>query len=194
MQILLKDLLKEVTTDVTTESPLKVQIYCDMDGVLADMDKGFKALSGGLMPKEYEAKNGKGSFWKIIGSKKDFWISLELMPDAKVLWSFLVENFKGPVPVVLTAGQGSDITRQKTEWMHKHFGPGIKVTLASAGHKKPDYIIKTPEVDGEYVTHVLVDDTQKNIDAWNNTALHRIAIHHKDAAQSIKALQSFITK
>jgi len=194
MQILLKDLLKEVTTDVTTESPLKIQIYVDMDGVLADMEKGFMALSNGLSPSEYTNKNGKGSFWKLVNTKKDFWVSLEPMPDAKVLWSFLVENFKDPVPVVLTAGQGASISTQKNQWMQKHFGPGIKVILASAGPKKPDYIIKTPETDGKYVTHVLVDDTQKNIDAWNNTALHRIAIHHKNAAQSIKALQPFISK
>ena len=54
MHILLKDLLKE-----EEKSALQVQLYVDMDGVLVDMDAGFKELSDGLAPREYEEKNGK---------------------------------------------------------------------------------------------------------------------------------------
>jgi hypothetical protein len=196
MQILLKDLLKEdETTATTTNSPLRVQIYCDMDGVLVDMEKGFRALSGGLNPKDYEMKYGKGSFWKVIGRKKDYWITLDPMPDAMVLWKFLTESFKDPVPVILSAGQGSTVVQQKTEWIHKHLGTGIKVMIAPAGTKKPEFVLPSPDLGaGKYVTHVLVDDTQKNLNAWNNDAAHRIAIHHTSAAESIKALDPFITK
>ena len=193
MQILLKDLLKEAeTTATTTDSPLKVQIYCDMDGVLVDMEKGFGELAGGLTPKQYEATHGKGSFWKVIGRKKDFWISLKPMPDAMVLWKFITENFKNPVPVVLSAGQGSTVVQQKTEWIQKHLGPGIKVMIAPSGVKKPEFVLKSESAPGQYVTHVLIDDTQKNINAWDNSAAHRIAIHHTSAAESIKALGPFI--
>ena len=41
MHILLKSLLKEVEE----ENSVKYQFYCDMDGVLVNMDKGFKDLS-----------------------------------------------------------------------------------------------------------------------------------------------------
>lgn len=195
MQILLKDLLKEVENSATEKnSPLKVQIYMDMDGVLVDMEKGFKEISGGLSPKEYEAKNGKSSFWKVIGRKKDFWISLEPMPDAMVLWKFVSENFKNPVPVVLSAGQGSTVVQQKTEWIHKNLGPGIKVMIAPSGVKKPEFVLNPQGLStNQYVTHVLVDDTDRNITSWNNESAHRIAVHHTSAAESIKALQSFIT-
>lgn len=196
MQILLKDLLKEVETSaVTTNSPLKVQIYMDMDGVLVDMEKGFGELSGGMTPKQYEAANGKGSFWKVIGRKKDFWSTLKPMPDAMVLWKFVSENFKNPVPVVLSAGQGSTVVQQKTEWIQKHLGPGIKVMIAPSGVKKPEFVLNPQGlVANQYITHVLVDDTDRNITAWNNETAHRIAIHHTSAAESIKALQPFITK
>ena len=66
----------------------------------------------------------------------------------------------------------------------------MKVIIASAGSKKPEYILNTVG----RVTHVLLDDTQKNITAWDNVALHRIAIHHTDSASSIKKLQPFVTK
>jgi hypothetical protein len=186
MHILLKDLLKEEEE----KSALQVQLYVYMDGVLVDMEAGFKELSDGLAPREYEEKNGKSSFWKLISSKPNFWIDLKPMPDAKILWDFIKENFKNPPPVILSAGQGSSIVQQKTAWIRKHIDPTVKVIIASAGSKKPEYILKTPG----RVTHVLLDDTQKNIDVWDNVALHRIAIHHTDSASSIKKLQTFINE
>jgi len=202
MQILLKDLLKEATTtDTTTDSPLKVQIYCDMDGVLVDMEKGFKAASGGMDIKQYVEKTGK-KIWSVINAKDpqtnklknpNFWIDLEPMPDAMVLWKFIADNFKNPPPVILSAGQGSMVVQQKTAWIHKHLGTGIKVLIAPSGPKKPEFVLPSPDLGaGKYVTHVLVDDTQKNLNAWNNDAAHRIAIHHTSAAESIKALEPFI--
>ena len=184
MHILLKNLLKEEEE----KSALQVQLYVDMDGVLVDMEAGFMELSDGLTPKEYEEKNGKSSFWKLIGSKPNFWIDLKPMLDAKILWDFIKENFKNPPPVILSAGQGSSIVQQKTTWIRKHIDPTVKVIIASAGSKKAEYILKTPG----RVTHVLLDDTQRNIDVWDNVALHRIAIHHTDASSSIKKLQPFV--
>ena len=184
MHLLLKDLLKEEEE----KSALQVQCYVDMDGVLVDMDAGFKELSDGLAPREYEEKNGKSSFWKLIGNKPNFWIDLKPTPDAKILWDFIKENFKNPPPVILSAGQGSSIVQQKTAWIRKHIDPTVKVIIASAGSKKPEYIRNTPG----RVTHVLLDDTQKNIDVWDNVALHRIAILHTDASSSIKKLQPFV--
>jgi hypothetical protein len=195
MHILLKNLIKEAEE----KSPLKIQFYCDMDGVLVDLDKGFKQISGGLSPKDYEQKNGKNSFWKVINQKDpatgktkypNFWLDLEPMPDAFILWDFIKNNFKNPVPVILTAGQGSTIQEQKTQWIRKYIDPKIKVILASAGIKKPNYILQYPPT--EKISHLLLDDTDKNILAWNNSDLHRIAIHHSDAASSIEKLKPFI--
>lgn len=192
MNIMLKSLLSEEVTSTTENSPLRVQCYVDMDGVLVDMEKGFAAISGGLTPKQYETQHGKGAFWKVIGRKKDFWITLEAMPDAMVLWKFLSDNFKNPVPVILSAGQGSTVVQQKTEWIRKHISPSVKVMIAPSGVKKPEFVLSSDSLAGSYVTHVLIDDTQKNIIAWDNEAAHRIAIHHTSAAESIKALGSFI--
>lgn len=67
--------------------------------------------------------------------------------------------------------------------------------IAPSGIKKPEFVLNFPNKgDEKYVTHVLVDDTQKNISAWNNDGAHRVAIHHTSAAESIKSLREFITK
>ena len=202
MQILLKDLL-EVTpapsTDTPEENPLRVQIYCDMDGVLVNMNKGFKVISGGFTAETFrdkfqgDKKAAQKEFWKLINRTPNFWINLEPMPDAMVLWRFLTDNFKDPVPVVMSAGMGAIISQQKTEWAHRHLGPSVRVIIAPAGTKKSEYIIQEkPTGKEQYVTHVLIDDTQKNIDAWNNVALHRIGIIHRTAAETIRSLDPFI--
>lgn len=182
MNILLKELL-----DVP---PLKIQIYCDMDGVLVDMDKGFEAISGGYTPKTFKDApqfNGndqlaRKEFWKLIGRTPNFWANLDPMGDATVLWKYLTETFKDPAPVILSAGQGRDILAGKTSWIRKHISPTAQVILAPGGVKKPNYII--PQ---EGVTHILIDDTQKNLDVWDNGD-NRLAIFHKNAAETIRLL------
>lgn len=187
MHILLKSLLKEVEE----QNPLKYQFYCDMDGVLVDMDGGFKKISGGMLPKEYEAKNGKNSFWKLVNKYPSFWIDLDPLPDAKVLWDYIRDNFKNPAPVILSAGQGDRIKEQKTAWIRKHIDPSVRVIIASSGINKPQYIINGTDTN---TTHMLLDDTDKNITAWENSGDKRIAFLHKNAADSIKFIQSIISK
>ncbi len=187
MHILLKSLIKEAEQ----QDSIKYQCYVDMDGVLVDMDGGFKKISDGLSPREYEAKNGKNSFWTIVNKYPNFWIDLEPLPDAKILWSYIRSNFKNPQPVVLSAGQGSRIKEQKTAWIRKHIDPTVQVIIASSGVKKPQYIINGAAPN---VTHILLDDTEKNITAWENSGDARIALLHKNAADSIKLIQSIISK
>lgn len=189
MHILLKSLLKEMKEQ--EQSPIKYQFYCDMDGVLVDMDGGFKKISGGLLPKEYEEKNGKNSFWTIVNKHPNFWIDLEPLPDSKVLWDYIKDNFKDPLPVVLSAGQGNRITEQKTAWIRKHIDPRVRVIIASSGVNKSKYIINGSDTG---VTHILLDDMDKNITAWENSGKNRIALLHKNAADSIKLIQSIISK
>lgn len=190
MHILLKNLLKE---DI--EQPaLKIQCYIDMDGVLVDMDGGFKKISGGLLPKEYEAKNGKNSFWKLINKHPNFWIELEPLPDAKILWSYINETFKDPLPLILSAGSGSKLAEQKRAWIKKHIDPSMddsRIIIAKKGTEKPNYIVKNPTVHTE---HILLDDTNENINAWNNAGTNMVALLHKNAAESIKNIKETISK
>jgi len=213
MHILLKDLLKEEEE----KSALQVQLYCDMDGVLVDMEAGFMELSGGLGAKEYAKKYSTpektvGVFSLINAKEKDgvtpkfpnFWTNLKPMSDAKQLWDVISKNFKDPAPIILTAGDRrkgkkqlnavgmEDMDRlvaQKTQWVRNFTGNGgLEVRVANIGIEKPKEI---KNISGR-VTHVLLDDTKENFDAWNNINLHRIAILHTDAASSIQQLQPFV--
>lgn len=195
MQILLKNLLTEVEAANAEKAPHQIQIYCDMDGVLVDMDQGFRKLSGGVSVDEFknkpefrgDTKAAQRRFWQLINGTPNFWLDLPPTPDASILWKFITENFKTPAPVVLSAGNGASLISEKTRWIHKHFGPNIKVIISPSGKRKPEFVIEQP-----LTTHILIDDTQVNIDAWNNPEKHRIAILHKDAANTIKQLKNYI--
>jgi hypothetical protein len=196
MQILLKSLLKEVE-DAT---PLQIQIYVDMDGVLADMETGFKKISGGYTSDDFknspqcrgDKRISQKLFWKLIGRTPNFWLNLPVLPDAKILWKYVKENFTNPAPVILSAGQGGSLIAEKTQWAHIHIDPNVKVIVAHSKDKKVEYMIKYPPE--QRVTHVLIDDRQKNIDLWDNTDEHRVGILHTDAANTIKQLAQFVTK
>lgn len=193
MNIRLQDLIREIDqpTDVN-KNPLKTQIYMDLDGVMVDMDKGFKNLSGGFTVRNFkdsprfngDEKAARKVFWKLINGTPGFWANLEPMPDAMVLWNYVKRKYTDPKPVVLSAGQGTSLQAGKLAWVHKHLGADVQLLLSPAGAKKAEYVLNAPDT-----LNILIDDTQKNIDAWNNPEQHRLAILHKNAAETIRQLE-----
>ena len=94
------------------------QIYCDMDGVLAD----FVSFTT-----KYLGKPFKDEDWLKL--PKDMFYQLSPMRDAKLLWEFI--GRQDPEPFILTAVPRKSDTRgviserasdDKKRWMRKHFG------------------------------------------------------------------------
>jgi hypothetical protein len=170
----------------------KYVIFCDMDGVLVDFDKGYKDLTG-LSTKQADAQ-GKSEFWKLFGkslkekniSDKSYWASLDWMPDGKQLWSYISPYN----PYVLTAPsinmdipfedryklENNESMQGKTEWVQRL--PNMrKLYFRSAGRK----------ADFAGPDKILIDDRKDTIDSWN--ANGGIGILHTSAANTIKQLQ-----
>lgn len=148
------------------------RIYLDMDGVLADFDRGATKLFG-MSPRDFEAMYGAGVFWKRLANAKEFFTGLEPMSDAIELY----EAVKHTDPVILTGlPRGKWAEPQKRKWAEMHF-PGVKVITTTAALKK------------EYCSpgDVLVDDRDKYRGAWEQAG--GIFIHHRDARSSIEALR-----
>ena len=92
------------------------QIYCDMDGVLADFENGVKDMIGG---KFSDAR------WDELPD--DFFLQLDPMEDAKQLWGFIGKYN----PFILTAIPRSSrgpiskrASEDKTRFMKRWFGVG----------------------------------------------------------------------
>ena len=147
------------------------KIYCDMDGVLVDFDKGYFELTGHQLDGEH--RNDVG-FWDPINKAGyDFWINLEWMNDGKRLWKY-IEKYK---PELLSAPSREEVSRvAKHDWVYKEL-PGVHLILRSAKHKKD---FATP-------TSILIDDRLDNIQGWRDAG--GIGIHHVSTKHTIDQLK-----
>ena len=144
------------------------ELFLDLDGVFADFNKRVFKLSG-KWPHELQ----KG-LWKIIMADKQFFASLEMMPDAEYLWEYA----KQYNPVFLTGAPPGERSRnQKKEWVAKMFGDEHP-TIVLPKRDKPLY---------SGWRKVLVDDTPANIQEWIEKG--GAAVHHKDPWESIEQLE-----
>jgi len=153
------------------EKVMGYKIYCDMDGVLVDFERGYEELTGIDLRGEFQ----KGDdFWDPISEKGvGFWAGLKWMPDGQELWDYL----KPYKPDLLSAPSREQSSRiGKHVWV-KHKIPGTKLILRYAKQKQE---LATPE-------SILIDDRQVNIDQWE--AAGGIGILHTSTANTIQQLQ-----
>lgn len=149
----------------------KYKIYCDMDGVLVDFDKGYHELTGRDIRGEFYSDT---HFWDPINAAgKKFWLDLEWMSDGKKLWHY-IEKYK---PKLLSAPSRSDDSRVgKHEWVERELH-GVPLLLRTAKHKKD---FATPD-------SILIDDRIDNIEGWVGAG--GIGIHHSSTDNTIKELK-----
>ena len=147
------------------------KLFLDCDGVLADFDAGAKALLG-MAPRAFEQRYSKGEFWKRLARADNFYGSLPLMADARLLFD-AVAHLK---PTVLTGlPLGKWAAPQKLEWVERHF-PGTPVITCMARDK-----VRYME-PGD----VLVDDRAQHRHLWEEA--RGIFILHTSAEQSLREL------
>jgi len=146
------------------------KIYCDMDGVIVDFDKGYKELTG----KEASFDTPKEEFWAPIQKAgASFWIKLQWMPDGKKLWEFI----KPYNPDLLSAPSRDESSKiGKFVWVKRNV-PGTKLILRQAERKQE---FATPN-------SILIDDRADNIQRWKDAG--GIGIVHTSAADTIQQLK-----
>jgi 5'(3')-deoxyribonucleotidase len=157
----------------------KYVIFCDMDGVLVDFNKGYKDLTG--ISTHHANEQGKDEFWNILTrsleekglTEYDYWTNLSWMPDGQKLWSY-IKSYK---PYILTAPSSNPRSKQgKREWAQRL--DGMKNIYFKPARFKQ-------ELSGK--NRILIDDRKDTIDRWN--AAGGIGIFHTSAEDTIKQLQ-----
>ena len=151
------------------------QIYCDMDGVVAD----FTAFTANLLGTKF-----KDEYWDEL--PVDLFLRLPLMPDARVFWGY-IKQFQ---PFMLTAvprdSRGPIAKRawkDKTRWMMKNFKlPSSRMRIVLRKNKK------NFAMDGrDKRPNILIDDHLGNIREWESAG--GIGVHHINANSTINDLK-----
>ena len=163
---------KKESTIVEFDTP---QIYCDMDGVIADFLKFTSSHLGHPFKDEY---------WKDLPD--DTFYQLPLMPDARKLWGFISKYNPFILTAIPRSGRGPISKRaagDKKRWMKKHFGvPENRVYAVSRVDKAQ---FAKDGRDGR--PNLLIDDHAKNIQAF--TKIGGLGIVHTSASNTIAEMK-----
>ena len=148
-------------------------IYCDMDGVLVDFERGYAELTNTKPAKSF---NGKAEFWEPISKAgAQWWANLNWMPDGKELWSYI----KKYTPNILSSpSQDPSSKVGKEAW--------LKMNL-QGGYKKAYFYGRANKQLFSDKNRILIDDLPNTINEWN--AKGGIGILHTSAANTIKELK-----
>ena len=150
----------------------KYKFYVDLDGVLTDLYKSFKDLTGiDLYKHDIKDKD----FWPPVNEAGyEFWVNIPWMVDGKELWDY-VKKYE---PELLSAPYRQNDSRiGKHDWVKREL-PGVHLILRSAGNKKE---FASPN-------SILIDDRISNIDDWNKAG--GIGILHTSTKNTIDELKN----
>lgn len=156
----------------------KLNILCDLDGVLVDFLSGAicelnKAYNRNVTLERYSKEFGQwgtydyygitvGEFWQPINDCPNFWLNLEPFPWTTKLFTAL--SALGEVTIVTAPSNDPECSKQKLMWLDKHLG--VKSSAVFLGHRK--YLMAG--------NGILIDDYHKNVDAFKEAGGQAILI------------------
>ena len=141
------------------------KIYFDMDGVLADFDRGVEELCGMPRPGQGKSRSQEEDdlMWERIRAVERFYDKLEPMPGALELFGTLRGRYGDRVEIltgipkprrgILTAGE------DKINWVRRLLGEDVVVNIVYRA-EKVNYC-KGPGC-------ILIDDLPVNIKEWES--------------------------
>jgi len=145
---------------------MKYQLFVDLDGVMADLDKKVLEITGkyptlSLKPNNKWKVKDRTKMWDKINEYVDdgneFWTNLELCEGAKTLWN----SIKHLEPNILSAK--NKITpgkkSEKITWVKQNLDNHGTIIIVNDGTEKQKYAKNTA---------ILIDDMPKNIEEWQN--------------------------
>ena len=160
-----------------------VTVFCDLDGVLTDFDRGVRETTGRLPLEQPLAK-----MWQRVLSRGGFFQGLEWLPGAQAMWEAIVAMVRGAchekdqgqierghagAPTILSGipfRHKKMVSREKSNWCREKMGtfqPTSVITCLSAD--KGDY---------SGPGRILIDDSPEHRHSWclhGGTFIHHVS-------------------
>ena len=158
----------------------RYQLFLDLDGVLADFNKGVKQTTG-----KYPHQLDSSKMWPKLRRAKGFFTHLSWTSDGQELW----ESTRHLHPPILTGlpYDGAWAAQQKREWCRRELGEEIPVVTCLARHKIDEAFAYV----SQGITPVLIDDRTTHKDVWEDRG--GIYIVHRSTQESLTQLSKIIT-
>lgn len=166
---------------------MKINIFIDLDGVLADFLLYVRKMYGLdlKLKTNHHNKNferAKSQMWQDIEKHPEFWSNLPILPDALELWKF----FEPLNPIILTAApKNYGLNSKEFQNAAKHKALWVKNHLAMNDSSRFICTFSNQKflhmVPGEI--NVLIDDMTPVISSWMNHG--GIGILHKNTKKSV---------
>ena len=161
------------------------KIYFDMDGVLADFDRGVAEILGLEPMKQGDRRRTQSwddKLWAGVRDAGHFYDMLEPMPGAIEMFRTIYEKYKDkceiltgvPKPKRMVETAGDD----KINWVHRLLGEDIVVNIVFR-EEKPKFC------SGKDC--ILIDDLAKNIRAWEE--MGGTGIVHTSAEETMEIIK-----
>lgn len=152
------------------------KLFLDLDGVLADFDKGVRAVLG-KNPAELNEK----VMWAALARTRGFYANLDWMPDGRELW----EATRKVSPVIVSGVPwGNWAHAQKMAWCVKHLGADVPVVLCRSREKGKAVLDYLEPGD----VAVLIDDRLQARENWLH--IGGIYILHTSTKNSLAELKA----
>jgi hypothetical protein len=146
-----------------------MNLYVDLDGVLADFDQHHETVFGFR-----SCKIADNVDWEAVRRIEGFYLNIPPMADIALLWGRIARY----APIVLTGVPWSitEAPENKKAWVRKNLGEHVEV-ICCRSRSKSDFC-----QSGD----VLIDDWEKYKDLW--LARGGRWITHTSAAETVRAL------
>lgn len=158
----------------------KQQIYCDLDGVLCDFDRGVGDIFNGRRP---DAIKPSSLLWSRLATTPNFYSNLQWTTNGKALW----DKIKVHTPIILSGvPNGKWSHAQKRLWVVNNLGEHVHVILCKTKEKhlhcnSDDSSSSsgiTKEKDAVCRGDILIDDRLMLKDMWEQQG--GVFIHYDD--------------
>jgi len=152
-------------------------IFVDLDGVLADFDRGYREEFGTDASKATDNVD-----WKKVRARQGFYERLHPMPDALEMFGIIgdiCDEYGLGDPTILTGVPASvpEAPENKIRWVHRHISRFVPVITCPSKNKS--HFCERGDV--------LIDDWEKYRDLW--IAKGGVFITHTDPASTISVLR-----